>query len=111
MRLINLLANNNYIVLNKDLIHKIGIDETILLGELCSECSYWEMCCAELDDWYFYSTIENVEKNTTFGSKKQKRLLDRLVELNIVDVKLKGVPAKRHIRINEQTLYNLLKNK
>ena len=39
--IINLLANNGYIVLNKILMKKIGLYEVILIGELASEQIYW----------------------------------------------------------------------
>ena len=39
--IIDLLANNGYIVLNKTVMKVIGLHEAILLGELCSEYVYW----------------------------------------------------------------------
>ena len=35
--LIDLLSNTGYIIVNKEIIKKIGLHEAILLGELCSE--------------------------------------------------------------------------
>ena len=40
--LTDLLANNGYIIVNKVLIRKLGLECAILIGELCSEYSYWE---------------------------------------------------------------------
>lgn len=40
--LVNLLSNNGYIIVNKETIKKLGLHEAIILGELCSEYSYWE---------------------------------------------------------------------
>ena len=38
--LIDLLSNTGYIIVNKEIIKKIGLHESILLGELCSEYIY-----------------------------------------------------------------------
>ena len=94
MNLIKLLAHDNFILVNKDLMHEIGLEETIMLGELCNEYNYWKAKDQIDENGYFYSTIDNIEKATTFKAKKQKKILDRLQELNIVDVKLKSMPAK-----------------
>lgn len=40
--LIDLLSNTGYIIVNKEKIKKIGLHESILLGELCSEYIYWK---------------------------------------------------------------------
>ena len=40
--LTNLLANDGYIIVNKVLIRKLGLECATLIGELCSEYSYWE---------------------------------------------------------------------
>ena len=38
----NVLTNKGYIIVNKILIRKLGLECAILIGELCSEYSYWE---------------------------------------------------------------------
>lgn len=38
----SLLSNNGYIIVNKEIIKKIGLHEAIILGEMCSEYTYWE---------------------------------------------------------------------
>ena len=35
--LMSLLSNSGYIIVNKEIIRKIGLHEAIILGELCSE--------------------------------------------------------------------------
>ena len=41
MILASLLASSKYIIVNKDLIQILGLNEAVILGELCSEYSYW----------------------------------------------------------------------
>ena len=51
--LMNLLSNNGYIIVNKEVIKKIGLHEAIILGKLCSEYCYWEKA-NKLDNGYFF---------------------------------------------------------
>ena len=107
MTILNLISNNNFIILNKNLIKAIGLEEAIILGELASEYDYWSSQKA-LEDGYFYSTIENIEKHTTLSVHKQRKALNNLKEKGIIDIKVKGIPAKRYIKIIEKQVYELL---
>lgn len=49
-----------------------SIEEAILLGELASEYEYLKKQYALENEW-FYSTVENIEKNTTLSQNKQKK--------------------------------------
>lgn len=109
MSVIQLIASSNYITVNKALIRLLGIDEAIILGELASEYEYWSRR-EELQDGYFYSTIENIEENTTLTEYKQRKALNNLKNQGIVSIKIKGIPAKRFIKINEGQVLYLLGN-
>lgn len=102
--LLKLLANNNYIIVNRDLVKEIGLDETILLAELCSEQNYWSSHDKLGKDGYFFSTVENIEEQIGFKKKKQLTLLTKLKTLNLVEVKYHDIPRKRYIRINVSEL-------
>ena len=108
--IISLLANDNYIVVNRSLIKEFGLKEAILLGELASEFNYYKKNNMLDEDGYFYSTIENVKESTSLSSYEQKKCLDKLSERGIVDVNIKGIPATRHIKINSLQLINLFAN-
>ena len=75
--IIDLLANNGYIVLNKTVMKAIGLHEAILLGELCSEYVYWRKR-DELEDGYFYSTRENIEEQTMLSVYQQRKAIKNL---------------------------------
>lgn len=110
IKVLQLIATNNFITLNKTLIKTIGLEEAVLLGELASEYDYWKKQ-GKLEDDYFYSTIENIEENTTLSEFKQRKALNKLKQLELIEIKLKGIPAKRYIKINENKLLEVLKNK
>lgn len=103
MDIINFLLNNNYIALNRDAIKLFGLYEAILLCELCGEYNYWDNT-DKLSDGYFYSTIENIEEQTGLSRYQQQNAISKLKELGVIETKIKGVPAKRYIKINLEKL-------
>lgn len=109
MEIIDLLANDNYIIANKTIARMYGLEEAIMLGELASEYKYWKRR-DELKDGYFFSTIENVKENTTLSDKRQRSALNTLKEAGIVSVKLMGIPAKRYIKIEVEQIFRILTN-
>ena len=108
--IINVLANDNFIVVNRSLIKILGLKETIILGELASEYNYYKKNELLDEDGYFYSTIENIEESTSLSAYEQKKCLDNLSQYNIINVVLKGIPAKRHIKLNTLSIINLFTN-
>lgn len=110
MSIIQLLASGNYISVNKDLIRELGLDEAVLIGELASEYMYWQEK-EQTENGYFYSTIENIEKNTGLSGHKQRKAIKTLEDNKLITIKLKGIPAKRYIKINEKQVVELFNNK
>ena len=106
MNIVNLLASDNYIVVNKDLIKEFGINTALMLGELASEYQYYYKNNM-LENDMFFSTIENIEENTGLSKHQQKKALDELKSMGIIDVIVKGLPAKRYIKMD----INILENK
>ena len=100
MDILQLISSSSFLVLNKDLIKILGLEETILFSELCSEYDYWTKNDG-LENGFFYSTIENIEEKTTLSAHKQRNAINKLKELNIIEIQIKGVPAKRYIKINK----------
>lgn len=107
-KLLTQFASNNYGLYNKTLAKKIGLHESIFLGEIISEYDYWNRMHSITDDGYFYSTVENVMESTTLSDYQQRSIIKHLVELKILDVKVAGMPAKRYFRINEEQFYAIL---
>ena len=110
MSVIDILSNGNYIVVNKKIASDLGLYEAILLGELASEHKYWANI-EKLEDGFFYSTVENIKENTTLSRKQQTRAMNTLEDKGIVTAVLKGIPAKRYVRINEDAILPYLLDK
>lgn len=107
--LLKLISNENYIIVNRDLIKEIGLDEAVLLSELCSEQYYWKSKDKLGKDGFFFSTIENIENNIGFKKKKQLTLLKELKSRDLIEVKYHDMPKKRYIKVNALELEKILK--
>lgn len=110
MGILQLISTSNFIIVNKDLIKVLGLEGAILLGELASEYDYWNNK-NEIEDEYFYSTIENIEEKTTLTAYKQRKGLENLKNKGIIDIQIRGIPAKRYIKINEEKVIEIFNNK
>lgn len=107
-KLLSQFANNNYGLYNKTLARKLGLHESIFLGEIISEYDYWSKKGCLTDDGYFYSTVENVMEATTLSDFQQRSIIRHLTQLHIIDMRISGMPAKRYFKINEEEFYNIL---
>ena len=108
MTLLKLIASDSFITVNKELVKKVGLEEAIILGELVSELDYWTKNNGLTEDGYFFSTIENIEEKTTLSGHKQRNAINTLKELGLVDCKVKGLPAKRYIKIFANAILKIL---
>lgn len=106
MDILQLISSSSFLVLNKNLIKILGLEETVLFSELCSEYDYWTKNNG-LENGFFYSTIGNIEEKTTLSAHKQRNAINKLKELNIIEIQIKGVPAKRYIKINEEQVIKI----
>lgn len=107
--ILNLLRSDGSIIINKELARKIGIDATIIYSELISKYLYYYNK-GTLIDGYFYCTIENLENDTTLTKYQQSQSIKILKQLNLIDVKYKGLPKIRYFKIieNEKMIFDLL---
>ena len=107
MNFLDLIKSKGYIVVSKELAKEIGLNETIILAELISQYEYFKNN-GELDEQgYFYCTIDKMEDNTTLDKHKQSRAINNLVDSGLIEKNTKGIPPKRHFKINETNITKL----
>lgn len=104
-----LLRSDGSIVVNKALVHSIGLNEAIMYSELLSKFAYFEER-GQLENGMFFNTAENLERDTGLKRKQQKKAIDNLVSFGLVSVNVKGIPARKYFKINDniQILAKLL---
>ena len=105
--LMSILSSDGYIILNKYVMKALGLHEAILLGELCSEFIYWYKE-NKLQDGFFYSTRENIEKETTLSPHQQRQAIKTLVNKGLVEIVEKDMPKKTYYRVDEEKVYKFL---
>lgn len=105
--LMSILSNDGYIILNKYVMKALGLHEAILLGELCSEFIYWHKE-NKLQDGFFFSTRENIEKETTLSPHQQRQAIKTLVNEGLVEIVERDMPKKTYYRIHEEKIYKFL---
>lgn len=107
MNILNLLANDGFICVNKQLIKLLGLEATVFLGELASIYNYNKSLNTLKDGWFF-ATVEKIENNTSISDYKQQQIIKKLQELNIINQKIEGMPRKRYFIINEHIIWSIL---
>jgi len=103
-----LLSSSAFIVLNKELAKKIGINAAVMLADLISKEEYF--INNGMTDGWFFNTEANIEQDTTLNPYMQRKCLKTLKSENLVEVKRKGIPAKQYFKINEQQVIQILNN-
>ncbi len=106
--MIELLANDGYIVVNKKIISKIGLQESVMLGELCSEYLYWRKQ-GKLKDNFFYSTRDNLKKNTGLSDYQQRFVIKNLISNGLIKEKYAGQPPLKWYSVCAKNIEILIK--
>lgn len=109
MNVLSLLANDNYIIVNKELIKTIGLEESIAIGDLASMFIYLQKQNELTEDGFFFYTVEAMEENTSLSDYQQRKALKNLKNLELIDIDLRELPAKRFIKLNVENLENLFR--
>lgn len=111
MSIIRLLANDDFIAVNRTIAAAYGLDGAVILGEIASEYKYWSDRGELTEDGFFYSTVENMEKNTFMSAYSQREALKKLEVAGLITVKKMGMPAKRYIKIHEEQVLKAFNDK
>lgn len=103
-RLIAGILGSKPIAFNPDLV-KItkSINGAILLGQLL----YWHRKGSN-PEW-IYKTIKEMEEETSLTRAQQDLAIKKCKKLNFIEVRLKGIPAKRHFKVNVDEIIKSLR--
>ncbi len=104
MYIIDLLANDNYTIVNKTLAKKIGIESALLLGTLCSLQKTFK-------GKQFYRPESQLIEDTCLTLYSLRKCKNELIKLGILEVEKKGLPAQHFFKINEDAIKKLLDDK
>lgn len=107
----NLLSQDSFVMVNKTLIKEVGLHEAVLIGELFSEYKNWRDKGKLTDDGFFFSTRTNIEENTGLSPYQQRSAINKLIDLEMLEVKVEGLPATTYYRFNEENIIKVFNNK
>lgn len=97
------IGSEPHIQVNKNLMHSIGLLETLLLSNLIDKYKYFEAKGKiekdEDGNGWFFNTSENIEWDTTLSWKQQHRVIKNLKEKQLIECKLMGLPARLYFCI------------
>jgi hypothetical protein len=91
----------------------LGLNAAIMYGEILSKWNYFSIRDDLTDDGFFYNTIEDMQGDTTLGRRNQVEAIKILVDANLIEYKVAGMPAKRFFKVNEDEsiVLDLLKSR
>lgn len=101
MDVLDLIASDNYITLNKTLLKKLGVEATILFGALCSYQRYF-------NGEEFYKEQDKLIEDTCLTEYLLRNATKILKDLGLISVIKKGLPAKNYYKVNADKLLELL---
>lgn len=109
MSAVDLLSNTGYILYNKQIARLFGINEAIILGELCAKFQFFsDAGQLEDGDGWFYLTREDIENDTCLSPRQQRPALENLGKNGLVECERREVPARMFYRLKIENLNNLI---
>jgi len=104
----NVLSQNAFWIINKQLAKEVGLDAALLLSDLITKFEYFNENNQVDDNGWFFNTSENIEQDTTLSYFKQKAAIKVLIEYEFLETKLVGIPAKLHFKILQNKISSFL---
>lgn len=107
------LNEDNYGVYNRPLAKAIGLVPAVVLSELIQKRRYHAskrelINDARHGDGWFYHTIEAMEERVGITRHEQESALKKLKDLGLIEAKVFGLPARRHFRLNDMKVLEVL---
>ena len=97
MKTSKIIRSGNWCPLYRPLAKALGAPAAWLFAELCEFSATVE---AEENGW-FYLVQERITNKTGIKRRTTESALEALAAVNLVEISLMGMPARRHFRINE----------
>lgn len=111
---LHFLNQRNYGSFHRPLAVKLGLAAAALLSELIEIRSYAIEKSGELishekhGNGWIYATLDKVHERIGLSEKEQHTAINILKRLNLIEVVVFGVPAKRHFKIHDDLVLELL---
>ena len=105
-----LLGSGSNVAVNKLMIKNIGLDAGFLFASLIDFENYLIEKEIIKDGDAFHVGRAKLEDTTTLSEHRQKQAEKILIENGLIEMKLKGVPARNHYKINGFSVLKIMEN-
>lgn len=99
-----MLAKDAWKISKKMLTTTKDLEACIFISELVDKQKYCEKNNMITKEGTFPCSIENMKQSTRIKKDAQKRCIDVLVNLSLIECSLNGMPRQRHFKINHAEL-------
>ncbi len=96
----NVFASSAFWMVSKQLAKLTSIDAAILMADLAAKQQYFTTRNLLTTDGYFFNTSDNIEQDTNIKRDAQKKYIDQLESLSLVECSLRGIPRRKFFRVN-----------
>ena len=103
----SILASSPFLILNKCLLQNLGVDASLVLSDLIQKEQYFKESYQKYDG-FFFNVTNDISCSTTLSYYQIKQAISVLEKWGIIQVVLKGVPAKKHFKIDHSQILNFL---
>ena len=104
---LDIMFESDFIILPRPFIRKFNLNTAVMLSEIYSEYTYWRDRNELQPGGWFYSTVENIYKNTGLSKHQQLAACKELVSYGIIKIKYHGMPKKRYFKFDTTALIKL----
>lgn len=91
-------------------IHFKSNDTALLLADLISKQTYFEIKEQLTPTGFFFNTIEDIEYSTNITRHGQNQAIKQLTDVGFISTERKGMPAKRFFKVNKEVVVAFLLN-
>jgi len=111
MNIAKILGNDSYYQLNKILIEKLkSVSSAMYLTHLIDIREYLRGKNQLREDESFFCLQEKVKEKLYFSTYEQNQFVKQLVEMNLIEVKKEGLPARYYFYVLDEEILKCLKN-
>lgn len=101
--IMQIIASDGYIAVSRALTREYVLPEAFMIGALASEYNLQKIK-GKIEDEWFCATVERIEWSTTLTKYKQSKAIENLKKAGVIEVELRGMPAKRYIRMHPEKI-------
>ena len=106
--LFSFIKQEAYFTVNYKLVKHIGLNPSIFFGEICNEFKYYYEKNLLINDDWFFATTDKIQSKIGFSKFLQSNCIKILQDCKILEMKIMGIPAKKHFKINGTELIDLM---